>query len=338
MTRTPGRRTSTARKSRRTLSDEERAERLAAARHQLLDGIDALMSADGWAQLITSRAWLRRYSLNNVLMILQQCPEATDVRPLSEWKQAGFGYMRKGTHKIKIWKPRFRAVGATDQGGDPTSEATTSASGAPETGTDDTTGKTTLSGFMLVPVVDVSQLQGAPPPAQLDVPAPIELSGDAPVGLWDGIAAHIVEQGYTVERGDCGSAYGRTVFGERRVIVRGDVEPAQAAKTATHELAHILCEHETRHDAASRPLREVEAESVACIVAAVCGLDTLAYSVPYVAGWAADRDTARSSAQRVLTVADTILTRLDRVPCSAVEAEHETPFARTEPLLLCAQA
>lgn len=304
-------RTRTRRPARHTLSPEERAERLSAARQQLLDGVDKLLTADGWQQLITSRAWLRRYSLNNLIMILQQCPDATDVRPLSEWKALGYGYMRKGTHKIKIWKPRFHKV-------------------EPEQ-TDDTeaaTAKTELSGFLLVPVVDVSQLQGNPSASSPAPPRPIELSGDAPAGLWDGIAAHITARGYRIERGDCGGANGRTIWAERRVIVRADVEPAHAAKTLTHELAHILCDHETR--TVARPLGEVEAESVACIVAAVCGLDTLPYSVPYVAGWAADRDTARQSAERVLCVADTILDRLDhgtRTPSATPVHVHPVAVA-----------
>src|SRR4051812_25517168 len=89
MTRTPKLRAPARGKSRHALSPEERAERLSVARQQLLDGVDRLMTSEGWQQLITSRKWLRRYSLNNVLMILQQCPEATDVRPLSEWRESG---------------------------------------------------------------------------------------------------------------------------------------------------------------------------------------------------------------------------------------------------------
>ncbi|WP_291408847.1 hypothetical protein [Actinophytocola sp.] len=299
------------------MSPEARAERLSVAREQLLNGVDRLMTAEGWQQLITSRAWLRRYSLNNVIMILQQCPEATDVRPLSEWKQEGHGYMRKGTHKIKIWKPRLRTLDPekAGNGGDSTNSP------------DQTTGTTELSGFLLVPVVDVSQLQGEPRANRPAPPRPIELSGDAPAGLWDLIAAQITARGYSVERGDCDGAYGRTIWGERRVIVRADVDPAQASKTLTHELAHILCEHETRGADTPRHLREVEAESVACVVAAVCGLDTLAYSVPYVAGWAADRDAARQSAQRVLTVADAILGRLDQAPHQAASTDADTSAA-----------
>ncbi|MCE7007082.1 hypothetical protein LWC34_30270 [Kibdelosporangium philippinense] len=306
MTRTSGRRASTTRRkaARYSLSPEQRTERLSVAREQLLDGVNKLMTAEGWQQLITSRAWLRRYSLNNLIMILQQCPQATDVRPMSEWKKAGYEYMRKGTHKIKIWKPNFRKIEA-DQTDDSNSTGDVAT--------------TQLSGFMLVPVVDVSQLQGGPAVEPPVPPRPVELAGEAPSGLWEGVAEQITACGFAVERGDCDGAYGVTRFAERRVIVRGDVEPAQAAKTLTHELAHILCEHEARARTAPRHLQEVEAESVACIVSAVCGVDTLTYSVPYVAGWAADLDTAHQSAERVLQVADAILSRLDRVSQSLDE-------------------
>ncbi|MFC0105535.1 ImmA/IrrE family metallo-endopeptidase [Kibdelosporangium aridum] len=295
MLATRPRRARNARKtSRPKLSPEEREARISAARQQLLAGIDTLLTSEGWQQLIQSRAWLRRYSLANVLMILQQYPAATDVRPMSEWKELGFGYMRRGTHKIKIWKPCFRKVEAEQDD------------------TEDTTVVSRLSGFMLVPVVDISQLQGDPRAVLPQPPtSPVLLTGDAPIGLWESIERQIHTCGYTVERGDCGDANGMTVFADRRVIIRPDLEPAQAAKTLTHELAHILCEHEQRSREVSRALMEVEAESVACIVSSVCGLDSLSYSVPYVAHWATDREIARLSAERVLKVADQILDQID---------------------------
>jgi hypothetical protein len=302
---TKNRPANTRRKSRPRLTPEERAERLSAARQQLLDGVDALMTSEGWKLLITSRAWLCRYSFNNVLMILQQCPNATDVRPMSEWREAGYPLMRKGTHKIKIWKPTFRKVEPD------------------ESPTDETPDKLRLSGFMLVPVVDISQLQGVPPEDQRARPTPVELSGDAPTGLWDGVAAQITKLGYGIERNDCSPAYGRTCYRERLVEVRPDVADSQAAKTLTHELAHILCEHETRGGTLPKEIREVEAESVACIVTAACGLNTLDYSVLYVAGWATDRETARKSAERVLAVADTILAGLEASGATATSVADQ---------------
>jgi hypothetical protein len=107
-------------------------------------------------------------------------------------------------------------------------------------------------------------------------------------------------------------ANGATYYGERRVVVRPDLSGSQAAKTLTHELAHILCDHEKR-ESLSRDVREVEAESVACVVTAVCGLDSL------------DRETARKSAEPVFAVADKILAHLESATAHAL-AEHTSVY------------
>jgi hypothetical protein len=62
--------------------------------------------------------------------------------------------------------------------------------------------------------------------------------------------------------------------------VSDTLDDAHAAKTLTHEVAHIQCEHVTDMHAhrQHRGRMEIEAESVAYIVAAVCGLDPAAYS------------------------------------------------------------
>ncbi|MBB5429937.1 ArdC-like ssDNA-binding domain-containing protein [Nocardiopsis composta] len=244
--------------------------------------------------MITRRAWLRRYSINNTMLILLQRPDATDVRPIKEWNKAG-RRVRKGERGIRILAPcRYRA---RDDDGNPVTD-------------DDGAPLYRVRTFKVVSVFDVSQTDGDPLPEPETGLVPAELRGAAPEHLWSGIADQISEQGYTVERGDCGSAYGFTDFPDRCVRVRDAVDDAQAAKTLIHELAHILCGHEERITTVPRTVLEVEAESVACIVAAVAGLDSLPYSVPYVAGWADDVDTARQSAERVAAVADAIITRL----------------------------
>ncbi|MBC6451354.1 ImmA/IrrE family metallo-endopeptidase [Actinokineospora sp. HBU206404] len=247
--------------------------------------------------MIESRAWLRRYSLSNLLMILAQNPHATDVRPLREWNRHG-RHVRKGEHGIRIWAPRFQRSPATagpqpDRDGDRV---------------DDHVRR--LAGFILVSVFDIAQTDGDPLPDPAGPNRCALLSGDAPAGLWEALARQVAAAGFTIDRGECGGANGITDFAARTVRVRADVEPTQAAKTLAHELAHILCEHDKRADL-RRETGEIEAESVACIVAAVCGLSTLDYSVPYVAGWAADVTAVRQSAERVLSVADRILAHID---------------------------
>jgi antirestriction protein ArdC len=279
------------RKGKRQFTPEQRQERLRAAHQTLTDAVESLTTEEGWQNMIRSRAWLRRYSLGNLLMIVAQNPDATDVRSYGDWKKTG-RHVRRGERGIRIFAPlRYRV---RDDDGEPLTDP-------------DGNPRYRINAFTVVSVFDVSQTDGEPLPAT-DRATPRVLTGAAPPQLWDTVADQITRRGYTIERGETAPANGWVDFDTRTVRVREDVDDAQAVKTLVHELAHITCEHETRD--IRRATAEVEAESVACLVAAMAGLDTLPYSVPYVAGWAKDAETARASADRVITVADTIVTAL----------------------------
>ena len=97
------------------------------------------------------------------------------------------------------------------------------------------------------------------------------------------------------------------------------MSPAHATKTLAHELAHVLL-HDPMVDPAwampCREVKEVEAESVAYLVAAHEGLNTADYTFGYVAGWANDRTGAdmAATATRIMAAARTITERLDPDP------------------------
>jgi len=62
-----------------------------------------------------------------------------------------------------------------------------------------------------------------------------------------------------------------------------------------------------------RGVREVEAESVAYLIGAAHGMDTSAYTLPYVAAWAGGADpaaTVRATAERVVRTARGVLDAL----------------------------
>ena len=97
--------------------------------------------------------------------------------------------------------------------------------------------------------------------------------------------------------------------------------------TATPNLLHVSlekCREEWAHCAAHAPeiltepacrgIKEVEAESIAFIVADTLGIDTSTYSFPYVAHWASgigDLTAVQATAERVITHARKILNGLD---------------------------
>jgi hypothetical protein len=85
-----------------------------------------------------------------------------------------------------------------------------------------------------------------------------------------------------------GGANGQTDWGHKIVLVRSDMDEAAMVKTLIHEAAHVLLHTDPPGMYLPRPLKEVEAESVAYVVASAHGMATGDYSFPYVASWAGE--------------------------------------------------
>lgn len=276
---------------------EARDAKLADLHDRLTTQVQAMATGEDWTRWLQTAARFTTYSFNNQLLIAIQRPDATYVAGYRAWQALG-RQVTKGEQGIAILAPVVRKV--RDD------EATN----------DLPAGTKRVCGFRATYVWDVSQTTGEPLPEQ---PAPTLLQGEAPEGLWDHLATLVAGQGFTLRRGDTAPANGYTDFKARDVVVRADVDDAQAVKTLAHELAHILLhdptasgnEHGAPGRAHGRPEQEVEAESVAYLVAATHGLDTSGYTFAYVTGWAATvtdpEQVVRDTARRVLSAAATIL-------------------------------
>ena len=349
--------------------EQARADKLQALHTTLAEQVAALRGGQDWQRWLTVAARLPDYSLNNLLLIAAQRPQATAVAGFAAWKALG-RQVDKGEKGIAILAPiirRTRAAGddvGSVRSGDPRPDTTTG--GQPRVGGPEQPGTAitdrdgvgrSVGGFKVAYVFDVDQTSGPLLPTQ---PAPELLAGQAPAGLWDALAAQVTDHGFTVGRGDCGPGVnGLTHYGRRTVTVRADVDDAQAVKTLAHELAHVLL-----HDPAGpappaapspptavgpatgglapagltsagqcRGRVEVEAESVAYLVAASRGLDTGSYTFAYVAGWASSVDAAAAAtpetvvhqtATRVLSAARTVLAGLD----TAADPQAPAPTTR----------
>jgi antirestriction protein ArdC len=295
-------------------------DKLAALHEQISDGVAALVDSEGWRAMLDTAAKFHSYSLGNLLLIALQAPQATRVAGFRSWQGLG-RQVRKGERGIAILAPctyRPKAADRAEPAGPAGQEpATLSGGAAPDAG-----GRQ-VRGFRVVHVFDVAQTEGEPLPEV----APALLTGQAPAGLWDDLASQVTGYGYTLERGDCAGANGYTDPTRRVVRVRDDVDGAQAVKTLAHELGHLECGHVTDLPtyATCRGRCEVEAESVAYVVAAAHGLDASGYTFAYVAGWAGpDLTRVRQAAETVTKAARTILER-----CSANTATGSDDLADT---------
>jgi antirestriction protein ArdC len=263
-----------------------REERLEALHEALVEQTKTLTTSEGWLQYLDFASKFRQYSLNNTLLILCQRPDSTHVASYKKWAELG-RQVRKGERSMSIFAPMTRK--REDADGEE---------------------KRYISGFRAVPVFDIAQTDGDPVPEPV---LPTLLDGEAPEGLWDALLMIVDATGYHVERGDCHGANGFTRPSERLIMVRDDVTDAQATKTLVHEVAHMLlhCGEEGGHTADAmmhRSVAEIEAESVAYIVANVHGLPTEEYSLPYISGWSDGKPEAvAATADRVLKCSKQIL-------------------------------
>jgi antirestriction protein ArdC len=256
-------------------------DRAADLHRQLEAQLAELVTSQDWSRMLATAAKFHHYSPSNVLLILCQRPDATRVAGYRTWQSLG-RQVRKGEHGIKILAPVVRKV-ETDDGDE----------------------VRRVVAFTTATVFDIASTDGEP----VGLVSPSLLEGEAPAGLWDDLAAQVAALGFTLERGDCGSANGWCSFESTTIRVRDDVDEAQATKTLAHELAHAML-----HAASdlSRAVKEVEAESVAFVVCQALGLGTSGYTLPYVGSWSGgDLELVHRTADRVISTASAILGRLE---------------------------
>ncbi len=283
----------------------DRAERVAALQEQIVTATAALVDAGAWQRMLAVAARFHHYSLGNQLLIAVQNPDATRVAGYEAWKALG-RHVRKGEHGIAILAPMTftRRTTNTDTAADGNAD-TTATTGAAH---GDESTVQTFTRFKVVHVFDVEQTDGEPLPGLAD-----RLTGTGNRVLWDGLARLVAARGYTLTRTTTGPD-GYTHPASHTVGVRADVSDAHAVMVLGHELAHIWCGHtDTDFDyVAHRGTAEVEAQSIAYILAAAYGLDAGAYTADYLIGWShGDTDTLRATAAAVTTAAREILTALD---------------------------
>ncbi len=217
----------------------------------LTDAAARSESMIGFMQALTK---FYKYSLNNILLILIQNPDATRVAGYNDWKKKFNRQVQQGEQGIKILAPCAYKM-------DP----------------DDEESPMEIKGFRVVNVFDISQTEGE------DLPdAPNWVSPEKNKELEAKLLTFAADNDITVEvtedlpDGTQGRSQGGLI----------QLAPNAGTKTLIHEIAHELLHKKKR---SSRDVMELEAESIAFVVGYTFGLDNLA-SPNYLALWEADAE------------------------------------------------
>ena len=259
-----------AKRRRRALTEEERAEKRVAERELIETAIEQLRSSEGWQTWLRVRGHFHSYSFRNQVLIAFQHPGATRVAGFRRWLDLGYA-VRKGERGISILAPcppskkklrRWREAGANPDD-------------KPRTF------------FRLVKVFDRSQVDPLPDfpggVPDLEPPAifqPIEGDGLARFLLPLQAFASSIGYSFVVEPTPPG--------------VNGYCSPPEQ-KIAVHEVSHALLHVDNGED--DPKLRRDEEEVVVeCVASSICsslGFDTSGFSVPYMASWGNGQEIGR---------------------------------------------
>jgi antirestriction protein ArdC len=271
---------------------DERKAQAEALHATLIEQVQQLSDSGQWQAFLDFAKSFHHYSLNNLLLILAQKPDATMIAGFRQWQAKG-RQVRKGEKSIKIFGYNTKKAN-TDEDMISSEES-----------------ERTVRYFPILSVFDTSQTD----PIDGTVPInPIQqLIGGNDHGVLVPLTAHLASNGWTLSRPTPHQANGYTDPERHTIALSSQLAPEQSAKTLIHEAAHVHLGHVDNIDnyRQHRGRMEVEAESVAYIVAGLTGFDTSAYSIGYVTGWSNQnieliRETARRVLQAAHTIADAI--------------------------------
>lgn len=253
---------------------------------QLETGITELFNSEQYAAYLSTMSKFHRYSFGNILLILLQCPGASQVAGYGDWKKNFGRQVKRGERGITILAPcpyrRREEVEKT----------------APDGSTATTIQLVQRVGFRTVTVFDVSQTEGKPLSELVH-----KLTGD--VADYERMTEAICALSpYPINiEAFPGAAYGCCNFVEQRILVQPDMSQVQTIKTMIHEVSHAKLhapiedgDGETPPQRKRRFVREMEAESVAYVVCQHFGIDTADYSFGYVAGWSHGKNLSQLKA------------------------------------------
>ena len=304
-----------------------RTERIKELTDRLEQGVKDLFESDRYAAYLSAMSKFHSYSANNLLLILLQCPHATQVAGYNTWKNDFGRNVRKNERGIKIFAPcPYKTFVEQDKLDPNTKRPILDSGGAPVR-------EIVLvkrQSFRLVTVFDVSQTEGKELP-RLGVE---ELSGA--VEHYQ-VLAEALEHASPVpihyEPPANPNAKGCYSHLERRVYVRPGMSEAQTFKTMLHEVSHAKLHAlpvengvVTGLPEQDRRTREIEAESVAYVVCQHFGVDTSDYSFGYVAGWSRGRELEelKQSLERVHSTAAELIDSIEsRCPALFPKVEKQ---------------
>ena len=319
-------------------SNKERIKEITAG---IEKGIQELFESDRYRNYLTTMSRFHRYSLNNIVLIHAQRPDATLVAGFNKWKNSFGRHVKKGEKGIQILAPTPYKIKQEEQKLDPdTNLPLLDENGEPVTEEKEIT----IPMFKVVSVFDVSQTDGKPLPQISST-----LTGD--VAEYEVFlealrrTAPVPISFQTMEPGMDGYFAPK----KQKIFLREGMSQVQTICAAVHEIAHSkLHDYEHMTELAddgetilvpgekSRNTEEVEAESVSYAVCQYFGIEAAENSFGYIAAWSQGKELKelRASLETINKTSSELITGIEkhyREICKERGIQAETQEQDTSP-------
>ena len=293
-----------------------REERMSQIQEKLEAGVREIFDSEKYKDYISTMAKFPHYSINNCILIVSQCPEASHVCGYKKWQTDFNRVVNRNEHGIMIIAPMTYKADVEEAVFDSENHPVLDSNGRQVT----ETVTREFQGFRPAYVFDVSQTSGDPLPTLATM-----LSG----GVEDfekmkDILIAISPVPISFED-ITGGANGYFSPATQSIVVKEGMSELQTIKTMIHEIAHATLGHGGKDDKWDRETKEVQAESVAYWVTQMVGLDTSDYSFGYISGWSKDREVTelKENLDLIKTTADKISADLERELSKSIEQTED---------------
>ena len=283
----------------------------------LKEGMKNYLDSEQFKSFLDTMSKFHNYSLNNIHLLKMQNPSVSHVASFNKWKTDFERTVKKGSKALKIWVPyQVKTKISANQ-----SELSFSPS---ENEMEEK--EVTVTRFKLGNVFDVSQTEGKELPKAIN-----ELTGDVKdyEDLYRAAKAVSMDNQVSIsfEEIKRESTNGYYSPDENRIVIsKGLKGQEQILKTIFHEMAHADLHRGTNAQYGDDQYRkqELQAESVAYVVANHFGFDTSSYSFGYLAIWAKDKNGFEDMVEQLQVVQKEAKSLIDRMDAKLELVKNKT--------------
>lgn len=283
----------------------------------LKEGMKNYLDSEQFKSFLDTMSKFHNYSLNNIHLLKMQNPNVSRVASFNKWKTDFERTVKKGSKALKIWVPyQVKTKISANQ-----NELSFSPS---ENEMEEK--EVTVTRFKLGNVFDVSQTEGKELPKAIN-----ELTGDVKdyEDLYRAAKAVSMDNQVPIsfEEIKIESANGYYSPDENRIVIsKGLKGQEQILKTIFHEMAHADLHRGSNAQYGDDQYRkqELQAESVAYVVANHFGFDTSSYSFGYLAIWAKDKNGFEDMVEQLQVVQKEAKSLIDRMDAKLELVKNKT--------------